>query len=139
MQGNLEVRGNTLKVYLYLLRHGPCQLRDIQRGVGLSSPSLASYHLGKLSEAGYVKQDEFGRYFGVKEVSSEVLVGYSKIGTAIVPQLTFFTVLFTILTAFFAYEAVITPRLTVFLIATSIAMVVVLWYETLRIWGRLAV
>jgi predicted transcriptional regulator len=61
-----EVRGNTLKVYLYLLRQGPSELRDVQREVGLSSPSLASYHLGKLSEAGFVKQDEHGRYFAVK-------------------------------------------------------------------------
>jgi hypothetical protein len=53
MSANPEIRGNTLKIYLYLLRHGPSELRNVQRGVGLSSASLASYHLGKLSEAGF--------------------------------------------------------------------------------------
>jgi predicted transcriptional regulator len=62
MSVSQEVRGNALKVYLYLLRHGPSELRDVQRGVGLSSASLASYHLGKLSEVGFVVQDERGRY-----------------------------------------------------------------------------
>ncbi|MGB8779048.1 MAG: helix-turn-helix domain-containing protein, partial [Candidatus Bathyarchaeia archaeon] len=72
-----EVKGNALKIYLYLLRHGPSELRDVQRGVGLSSASLASYHLGRLSEAGFVKQDDQGRYSAVKEASDRVLEGYS--------------------------------------------------------------
>ena len=60
MPANNEIKGNTLKVYLYLLRNGPAELREIQRGIGLSSPSLVSYHLGKLTEAGFAGQDEFG-------------------------------------------------------------------------------
>jgi len=139
MTANQEVRGNTLKVYLYILKHGPCELRDVQRGVGLSTPSLASYHLGKLSEAGYVRQDEHGRYCAVREASIKILDGYSKIGPAIVPQFFFFTVLFTILTVYFSYEALQTPGFTVYLIVASVAMVLTFWYETVRLWRRLAV
>lgn len=101
MSVSQEIKGNTLKVYLYLLRHGASELRDVQRGVGLSSASLASYHLGKLSEAGFVTQDELGRYLVVKEGSAKVLEGYSRMGSAIVPQFFFFALLFTILVAFF--------------------------------------
>lgn len=139
MSVSQEIRGNTLKVYLYLLRHGPSELRDVQRGVGLSSPSLASYHLGKLSEAGFVKQDERGRYFAVKEASAKVLEGYSRMGPAIVPQLFFFALLFTILVAFFSFEAFYASGFTPYLVAVCAAMVLVFWYETVRLWRRLAV
>jgi hypothetical protein len=134
-----EVRGNTLKVYLFLLRHGPSELRDVQRGIGLSSASLASYHLGKLLEAGFVIQDEHGRYSAVKEASDRVLEGYSRMGPAIVPQLFFFALLFTILAAFFSFEALYANSSIVFLVAVCAAMVVVFWYETLRLWRRLPV
>ncbi len=139
MSVSREVRGNTLKVYLYLLKHGPSELRDIQHGVGLSSPSLASYHLGKLSEAGFATQDEHGRYIAVKEASDKVLEGYSRIGPAIVPQLFFFALLFTILAAFFSFETLYAQVSTVYLVAVCAAMVLVFWYETVRLWRRLAV
>jgi len=139
MSVNHEIRGNALKIYLYLLRHGHSELRDIQRGVGLSSPSLASYHLGKLSEAGFVKQDEYGRYSALKESSDKVLEGYSRIGPAIVPQLFFFALLFTIIVAFFSIEALHESSLTPYLVAVCAAMVIVFWYETVRLWRRLSV
>jgi len=139
MPASQEVRGNSLKVYLYLLRHGPSELRDVQRGVGLSSASLASYHLGKLSEAGFVVQDEQGRYSAVKEAQDRVVEGYSRLGPAIVPQLFFFALLFTILSAFFSFEALYASGLTVYLVAVCAAMVLVFWYETVRLWRRLAV
>jgi hypothetical protein len=139
MPANQEVRGNTLKVYLYLLKHGPSELRDVQHGVGLSSASLASYHLGKLSETGFVMQDERGKYSAVKEASDRVLEGYARMGPAIVPQLFFFALLFTVLAAFFSFEAVYASGFTVDLVAVCAAIVLVLWYETVRLWRRLAV
>jgi hypothetical protein len=105
----------------------------------LSSASLASYHLGRLTEAGFVTQDEHGRYSAVKEASDRILEGYSRIGPAIVPQLFFFALLFTILVAFFSFEALFAPGFTVYLAAVSVAMVIVFWYETVRLWRRLAV
>jgi hypothetical protein len=132
-----EIKGNTLRVYVYLLRHGPSELRDVQREIGLSTASLASYHLGKLVNAGYAKQDELGRYVVTGEASGEILAGYSKIGVAIVPQLFFFTLLFTILTAFFSYEVLSGAGFTVYLVAVSFAMVAVLWLQTVRLWRRL--
>jgi hypothetical protein len=137
MPDGQEIKGNTLRVYLYLLRHGASELRDIQREVGLSTASLASYHLGKLVAAGYAKQDNLGRYVVTGEASGEILAGYSKIGVAIVPQLFFFALLFSILTVFFSYEALLRADFTVFLVTISLAMVAVLWYQTVRLWQRL--
>jgi hypothetical protein len=139
MSVSQEVRGNALKVYLYLLKHGPSELRDVQHGVGLSTASLASYHLGKLSDAGFVIQDEHGRYMAVKETSDKILEGYSKLGPAIVPQLFFFALLFTILTAFFSFEVLYARGFLIYLVAVCVAMVFVFWYETLRLWRRLSV
>jgi len=139
MPENSEIRGNTLKIYLYLLKHGPSELRDIQRGLDLSSASLASYHLGKLVEAGYAKQDEYGRYSAVKEASDKILEGYSKIGPAMVPQLFFFSLLFTILVAFFAVAILLGYDFVPFLIVVGLAMLVVFWIETIRLWRKLTV
>jgi len=137
MPSSHEIRGNTLRVYLHLVKSGPSELRDVQRGVGLSTASLASYHLGRLVSSGYAKQDELGRYVATNESSTEILEGYSRVGPAIVPQLFFFTVLFTILTAFFSYEALSSSSYTAYLVAVSVAMAGALWYETFRLWRKL--
>lgn len=137
MANNQEIRGNTLKIYLYLLKHGPSELREVQHGLELSSASLASYHLGKLVEAGYVSQDEVGKYYAIKDAETKVLEGYSKVGPAVVPQLFFFSLLFTILVAFFSFEALDNSAYILYLVLVCIVMVIVFWFETLRIWRRL--
>ncbi len=139
MSETQDIRGNTLKVYLYLLKHGPSELRDIQHGLNFSSASLVSYHLGKLSEMGFAKQDAYGKYFAVKEAADKILEGYSKIGPAVVPQLFFFSLLFTILVVFFAVEIWSGASFVPYLIGVSFAMLVVFWFETIRLWRKLAV
>jgi hypothetical protein len=139
MSENQEIRGNTLKVYLYLLKHGPSELRDIQHALNFSSASLASYHLGKLLETGYAKQDEYGKYSAVKEASDKILEGYSKIGPAVVPQLFFFSLLFTILVVFFSLATWSGFDFIPYLVGLSFAMLAVFWFETIRLWRKLAV
>lgn len=133
-----DVRGNTLRVYLYLLQHTPADLRDVQHSLGLSTPSLASYHLGKLMEGGYATQNEHGQYVVVSDSTNAILEGYTKLGTTVVPQLAFFAMLFTALVGYFALMSLNYPPFVPLLVASSVAMVVVLWYETLRVWRRLA-
>jgi len=139
MLENREIRGNTLKVYLFLLKHGTCELKEVQRGLNFSSASLASYHLGKLLEAGFASQDEYGKYSAVKEASDKILEGYSKIGPAVVPQLFFFSLLFTILVVFFSVGTWSGFGFVPYLIGVSFAMLVVFWFETIRLWRKLAV
>ena len=133
-----DVRGNTLRVYLYLLQHSPADLRDVQHSLDLSTPSLASYHLGKLLEGGYATQNEHGQYLVVRESANIILEGYVKLGTAVIPQLAFFAILFTALVCYFALMSLLHPSFVPLLAVSSVAMVVVLWYETLRVWRRLA-
>ena len=103
-----------------------------------STPSLASYHLNKLLEAGYVKQDESSRYVVLGEAVGDVLEGYSKVGSAIVPQSAFFAVLISILMAYFSYQALKVPSFVPYLVVVAAGCVLVLWYDTFRVWRRLA-
>ncbi|HYR04427.1 MAG TPA: hypothetical protein VEO75_03480, partial [Nitrososphaerales archaeon] len=44
-----ELRGKTLKVYMYILKQGkPVGVREVQRELGFSSPSVAYHHIEKL-------------------------------------------------------------------------------------------
>ncbi len=133
-----EVRGNTLRVYLYLLRHGPSELREVQRGLALSTPSLVSYHLDKLLAAGYASQNERGQYMASKEASSDIIDGFSRIGGLLVPQLLFFAVLFTPIVGYFAVMSFYSASYLPFLVAASLALVAVVWYQTFRVWRTLS-
>jgi len=132
------IRGNTLRVYLLLLRQGPSELREVQRGLALSTPSLASYHLDKLIAAKYCYQNERGQYCPVREASGEVLDGYSSVGARLIPQLFFFTVLFTPVIGYFAIMSLYNPAYVEFLVVGSASLLVVLWYQTIKVWRRLS-
>ena len=55
------VRGTTLRVYRYMYRAGTAMsIRDVQRGLELSSPSVAEYHIKKLVRAGLVQERDAG-------------------------------------------------------------------------------
>jgi len=55
------LKGTTLRVYRFIFKEGkPVRIHDIQRALNLSSPSLAQYHVGKLLQAGLVKESESG-------------------------------------------------------------------------------
>jgi len=120
-----EITGNSLRIYLYLVKHGASELREVQRGIGLSTPSLASYHLARLVEGGYATQD--------------ILEGYVKVGTALVPQFTFFSVLFTILIIFFSMMTITSYSYVPYLVVTSIGAAGLMWYESIRLWRKLVV
>ncbi len=53
--------GTTLRVYRYLYKTGkPLGIHDVQRGLGLSSASVAEYHLKKLLRDGLIKEGGSG-------------------------------------------------------------------------------
>ena len=54
------LKGTTWKVYKYVLENGPTGIREIQKSLRLSTPSLVLYHLNKLEEEGIIKKDEHG-------------------------------------------------------------------------------
>ena len=133
------IRGNTLRVYLFVLRNGPCELRDVQRALKLSTPSLAFYHLSKLVQSGTVKRTEDGRYVVVADISAELLDGYVKFGREMIPQLFILTVIFTAILGYYAYLVWRLPLdLDDAVTALYSLSIIVLWYETIKSWRRLS-
>lgn len=60
---NSSLEGTTLAVYLYAVNKGKAVgPRDVMKGVGLSSPSVAYRHLQKLEDLGELQKNEYGEY-----------------------------------------------------------------------------
>ena len=138
-QNGPAIRGNTVRVYLFVLRNGPCELRDVQRSLKLSTPSLAFYHLSRLVEAGNVKRTEDGRYVVVTDISADLLEGYVKFGRRIIPQLFFISLIFTGILGYYVWLVWKAPlELDDFVTIVYSLSVVVLWYETIKVWRRLS-
>jgi len=56
-----SLQGTTLRIYRLLLRSRvPLGVHDIQRGLGLSSPSVAQYHIKKLAEMRLIREEGGG-------------------------------------------------------------------------------
>jgi len=93
-QGNdieYALRGKAWKVYWYLLKTGaPQSVREVQRALRFSSPSVANHHLEQLRELGLVEKQELGgHYFLVNEVKIGVLRHYVKLGKLLFQVLIF--------------------------------------------------
>jgi len=138
-EGVPAIRGNTVRVYLFVLRNGPCELRDVQHSLKLSTPSLAFYHLSRLVDSGYAKRTEDGRYVVLNDISADLLDGYVKFGRRIIPQLFFITLVFTGILAYYVWLVWKAPLDLddVVTIVYSLSLIV-LWYETVKVWRKLS-
>ena len=82
------LRGTTLEVYHFILKSGkPIGVREVQRALNLSSPSLAVYHMSKLEEAGLLKREN-GDYV----INKVVLKDTVKISHFFIPRYLFYAI-----------------------------------------------
>jgi hypothetical protein len=81
------LKGNTLRVYWFLLRSptGIVGARETQRVLKFSSPALAVYHLDKLTELGLAEKTN-GEYRLVKAVNVGVLKQFVRFGSFMLPR-----------------------------------------------------
>ncbi len=87
-----ELEGNSLNVYAYVAKEGkPVGTRDVTRGAGLSSPSVAHRHLQKLEALGLLEKNVYGDYILKEKVD---VSGYVWIGNTLVPRLMFYSFFF---------------------------------------------
>lgn len=136
-----ELKGKTLLVYWYLLGASGTSVgvREIQRSLGFSSPSVAAYHLDKLCSLGLVEKSRLGEYFLVQEVKVGILRFFTRLGRFLVPRYLFYSVLFTTMLAF--YLTLYAPLQTggvhgaIALLFGSLACFI-LWLETVRLWRK---
>ena len=139
---NLALKGNVLKAYMYILlkrRNEPVGVRELQRELKFSSPTLAKYHLERLSELGLVEQKEDGTYSLLKEVKVDVVRPFLAVGSLLIPRLFAYAVMISILFAYLVIVAIPSgnpPLIEYFAIVTGGAGLASLWYESLRSWVR---
>jgi predicted DNA-binding transcriptional regulator len=130
-----ELRGKTLKIYLYMLKQGkPVGVREVQRELGLSSPSVAFHHLEKLMRLKVVEQDQMDNYVIAKKVDPGILQAFVSVGRFSIPRVAFYAAFFT--TVALAYIAYNLGGLDVFALVGTVGASAVFWYELFRIWKR---
>lgn len=82
---NMELEGLTEDVYLYAVRKGkPVGPRDVMKGVGLSSPSVAYRHLQKLEDLGNLQKNEYGEYTVKRKAH---IKGQAWVGNRLLPKM----------------------------------------------------
>lgn len=134
-----QLKGNTLRVYVYVVTHKKTGVREVQRALHFSSSSLAQYHLSKLADLGLLTQNG-GEYFAAEQVKVDVLKDFLKFGTFIVPRFVFYAVFFTIITSFLSFVVFFeqgisaTPFIEFWFVLMLIAASALFWYEALRAW-----
>jgi len=132
-----ELKGKTLLVYWYLLKSpdSAVGVREIQRSLGFSSPSVASHHLEKLLSLGLVEKTKTGEYFLVQQVKVGMIRLFTRMGRFLVPRYLFYSVLLTTMLVFylFAYGYSYDVHNLAALIF-GISSCLILWYETFKLW-----
>lgn len=130
-----ELKGKTLQVYVYMLKKKePVGIREIQRDLNFSSPSVANYHIEKLVSLNVVSQDEYGRYFLAQKAQISVLESFVNVGGRTIPRMSFFAAFFT--TLLVAYVVLNIHSLSIHAIGFAIAGAAAFWFETVRVWRR---
>ncbi|MHB8567625.1 MAG: hypothetical protein ACYC7D_13405 [Nitrososphaerales archaeon] len=130
---NAELRGRTLRAYLFILKSPKAiGVRELQRSLGLSSPSVAYHHLDKLMRMGLVEKDQYGEYTPVRNVSVSVLQAFTQVGKLLVPRFVFYAVFFT--TLLLGYVVIFFGNVNPFAIAFGVFASIFAWFETYRTW-----
>lgn len=131
-----KLKGTTLRVYWHLLRSGkPTTIRRLQRELGFSSPSVASYHLEKLMDMDLVEKDVRGDYKLQKTVSLEAMSSFVRISHLMIPRYIFYTTFFfTLLIVFIVGYASSLSIQGVFALVFGVSGLVITGYETWRQW-----
>lgn len=132
-----QLKGNTLRAYWALLdsENGTIGVRELQRQLHFSSPALASYHLNKLEEMG-LAVNERGDYKLNREIKVGIFREFVKLGTFRLPRFFLYSTMFTGLLIFFITQFKEMNFYSFYAFVVGVLIVMVLWFETLRIWGQ---
>lgn len=127
-----KLSGRTLQVYIYLQRkREPSGVREVQRDLCLSSPSVADYQIEKLAGMGLVAKDNHGRVFVTRKVKVKALESYIDFGRFSVPRLAFYASVFSAIAVL--YVAFSISDLSIYGIAVPAAAAAVLWAEAWKV------
>jgi len=130
------MESTTLKIYKYMVLYGkPVGVRELQRKLKLSSPSLVSYHLNKLEKMGLVSKRSDNKYVVTKLVHVDTLTFFVKMGRIALPRFLFYSVFFTgmLLVYVIIYHPYILTESYIVGFIIALTAVAICWYETLRL------
>ncbi len=129
-----ELEGKTLNVYSYVVKEGkPVGPREVMRGVNLSSPSVAYWHLQKLEACGLLEKNGYGEYIVKEKVN---ISGHLWIGRNLVPRLLCYSLFFLgivgtemaiVLVQFFEQGQLLSMDIVYLLVTNAIAMALFLF------------
>lgn len=112
-----------MQVYSYVIKESrPVGPREVMRGAGLSSPSVAYRQLQKLEGLGLIEKNGYGEYI-VREKTG--VAGHIWIGKTLVPRMVFYSFFF--MGILLAEVALITAQLFVYHQTISLGV----WYSLL--------
>ena len=132
-----KLRGKAWNVNWLLLKNGhSMSVREVEKALRFSSPSVAQHHLEQLRQIGLVQKEKVGgNYSLVSEVKIGVLRHFIKLGRLVFPRY-FFYALFS--SAFYVtYLTMFLENFTrenLFIISFGAIVSIIFWYEAIRVW-----
>ena len=133
-----ELRGNTLRVYWYMLsQDSSVGVREVQRAIDMSSPSVASHHLTKLESLELIEKNPDNSYQLKKLVKVGVLQNFIAFRGHLLPRYSFVAIFFSVYTLVYFLMTLWAP-LGLFdrYIGLGVGIIgaVFAWLETYRLW-----
>lgn len=133
-----DLRGNTLRVYWHMLiQNESVGVREVQRALNMSSPSVASHHLTKLVSLDLVEQLSDNTYKVKQVVKVGVLRNFIEFRGRFLPRYAFVAMFFTSYTITYLILSLIAPpNIYDRYIALAIGVIGALfaWLESVRLW-----
>ena len=129
------LHGKTLLVYRFVInKNEPVGVREIQRKLKFSSPSLAKYHIDKLKDEGLIKEETSG-YIADKVILKNLV----RFRSMLIPRFFFYFLIFTF-GSIVELTVLLPPIVTrEYLVAVLFTLAAALAFgvETYRNWRRL--
>jgi len=134
-----ELKGKTLQIYWYMLRSPGSHVgvREIQRQLHLSSPSVAAHHLEKLVSLDLIDKTITGEYYVKQEVKVGLLRLFTRLGRFLVPRYLFYSVWFsTMMVTYFVFYPPNGSIHNMVAVIFGVLATAILWLETARLWRQ---
>ena len=142
--GSKQIYGKTWDVYLCILTSSaPIGVREIWRALGLSSPSLAQYHVNKLLDLKLIETTTGGKYVTNDEERLEALRSFLMLRGMLIPRMVVYAALLSGVLASYVlfwpwrgdFRDLVTVSVTLFSIAAFL-FEAVKQYRGLSIWKK---
>ena len=129
------LHGTTLRVYRFIIsKNQPVGVREIQRKLKFSSPSLAQYHVDKLRNEGLIKE-ETGGYIADKVILQNLI----RFRNMLIPRFFFYFLVFTfgfVIELSLLLPPIVTREYAV-AVGITVAEALAFGVETFRNWRKL--